>query len=88
MLLDTLYARKMSEWKTLKTETVDAGGNNFIEVTLKQPPEGENLFIGFSKGWTNEEGQKRYKTNILFNQSQKDEVVSAIEKVFASLDEQ
>ncbi len=30
---------KMSEWKTLKEKTIEAGGNNFIEVNVKQPPE-------------------------------------------------
>ena len=49
----------MSEWKTLKQETIETHGNNFIEVSLKQPPEGENSYIGLSKGWFNEEGQKK-----------------------------
>lgn len=71
----------MSEWKTLKTETVEAGGNNFIEITLKQPPEGDNVFIGISKGWTTEEGEKRYKTNILFNKDKAKDIAAAIEKV-------
>lgn len=71
----------MSEWKTLKSETIEAGGNNFIEVTLKQPPEGENTFIGISKGWMTEEGQKRYKTNILFSMDKKDQLIEALNKV-------
>ena len=70
----------MSEWKTLKAETVEAGGNNFIEITLKQPPEGDNLFIGVSKGWVNDEGQKRYKTNILFSKEKLGDIVAAMEK--------
>ena len=71
----------MSDWKTLKTQTIEAGSNNFIEITLKQPPEGENTFIGISKGWMTEEGQKRYKTNILFAKDKKDEIIAAINKV-------
>jgi len=71
----------MVEWKTLKTETVDAGGDNFIEVSLKESPQGEDLFIGISKGWTNSEGIKRYKSNILFKSNKKTEIFNAIEKV-------
>lgn len=71
----------MSEWKTLKSQTVEAGGNNFIEITLKQPPEGDNTFIGISKGWTTEEGQKRYKTNILFAREKKEELIKAINEI-------
>lgn len=71
----------MAEWKTIKSESIEAGGNNFIEITLKQPPEGENLFIGISKGWKTDDGQKRYKTNILFTKDKKDEIIDAIEKI-------
>lgn len=74
------------DWKTIKTETVDAGGNNFIEVTLKESLEGEDKFIGLSKGWTNPEGQKRYKSNILFKIGQKEDLMSAIENVLTALD--
>lgn len=71
----------MNDWKTLKTETVDAGGNNFIEITLKESPEGEDTFIGFSKGWINPEGQKRYKSNILFKTGQKEDIIKAMNTV-------
>ena len=71
----------MSEWKTLKQETVEAGGNNFIEVSLKQPPEGENLFIGVSKGWYTPDQQKRYKSNILFPKERKQEIVDLINSI-------
>jgi hypothetical protein len=72
-----------SDWETLNTKVVDAGGNNFIEVTLKQAPEGQDLFIGFSKGWTNSEGLKRYKSNVLFKIAQKDELFGAVEEMLA-----
>jgi len=68
----------MSEWKTLKQETLDVGGNNFIEINLKQPPEGENILIGISKGWYTEDGQKRYKTNILFSKEVKDKIIETL----------
>ncbi len=68
----------MSEWKTLKQETIEVGGNNFVEVNLKQPPEGENLLIGISKGWFTDDGQKRYKNNILFSRDKKDELVKIL----------
>lgn len=71
----------MSDWKTLKQETVEVGGNNFIEINLKQPPEGDNLLIGISKGWFTENGQKRYKTNILFSLEKKDELIEKINEV-------
>ena len=71
----------MSEWKTLKSQIVEAGGNNFIEITLKNPPEGDTEFIGISKGWTNDDGQKRYKTNILFDKQKKDDIIKALEDV-------
>jgi len=73
----------MGDWKTLKQETIEAGGNNFIEVSVKQPPEGENLLIGISKGWFTEDNQKRYKTNILFNKDKRDELV----KILSEIDE-
>lgn len=71
----------MSEWKTLKQETMEAGGNNFIEINLKQPPEGENMFVGISKGWYTDDGQKRYKSNILFSKDKKKEFIELLEKV-------
>lgn len=71
----------MSEWKTLKQETIEVGGNNFIEVNLKQPPEGENLLIGLSKGWFTDDGQKRYKTNILFSKDKKDEIIEILKNI-------
>jgi len=68
----------MSEWKTIKQETIEAGGNNFLEVNMKQPPESENVLIGISKGWFTDEGQKRYKANILFSKEKRDELVKIL----------
>ncbi len=71
----------MSEWKTLKQEIVDVGGNNFIEVNIKQPPENDNLLIGISKGWYTQDGEKRYKTNILFSRDKKEELLKVISEI-------
>ena len=71
----------MSEWKTIKQETMEAGANNFIEVNLKQPPEGENTFIGISKGWFTDDGQKRYKSNILFTKDKREELIKLLEGI-------
>ncbi len=71
----------MAEWKTLNTKTIDVGGNNFVEISLKQPPEGEHVFIGISKGWFTEQNQKRYKANILFDKKNKDEIIKAISEI-------
>ena len=73
--------RKMGEWKTLKQKTIDIGGNNFLEINLKQPPEGENVFIGLSKGWYTDEGQKRYKNNILFAKEKKEEIMKTLSEI-------
>lgn len=71
----------MSEWKTLKQETLDVGGNNFIEINIKQPPESDKYLIGISKGWYTQEGEKRYKNNILFSQEKKQELIDIISKI-------
>ncbi len=75
----------MAEWKTLKQTTVEVGGNNFVEINIKQPPEGENLFIGISKGWYTDEGQKRYKTNILFGKDKKEDIIKALSEIDSGL---
>jgi hypothetical protein len=70
----------MSNWKNLKTKILDAGGNNFIEVSLKLNPEGEKL-IAISKGWYTEEKERRYRTNILFALDKAPELVKSILEV-------
>ncbi len=71
----------MAEWKTLKQVEIEAGGNNFIEVNLKQPPEGENKLIGISKGWKTPQGEKRYKANILFSPEKIDELIETLKNI-------
>jgi hypothetical protein len=71
----------MSEWKTLEQNTVEVGGNNFLEINVKEPPEGDKLYIGLSKGWYNNEGEKRYKTNILFAKEKLPEIIEALGKI-------
>lgn len=71
----------MSDWKTLKQETIEAGGNNFIEINVKQPPETENVLFGISKGWYTPDGQKRYKANILFSKEKKDEIIKLLDEL-------
>ncbi|MCA9486387.1 hypothetical protein H6501_00115 [Candidatus Woesearchaeota archaeon] len=75
----------MSEWKTLKEQTIEAGGNNFIEINVKQPPEGETKLIGISKGWYTDDGQKRYKANILFSREKRDELVKVLQEIDTNL---
>lgn len=71
----------MNEWKTLKQETIDAGGNNFLEINLKQPPEGDSILIGISKGWYSQDNQKRYKSNILFSPEKIDDLIEVLKNM-------
>lgn len=71
----------MKDWKTLKVETIDVGGNNFLEVNIKQPPESENILYGISKGWYNENKEKRYKANILFSKEGKEELIKVLQEI-------
>ena len=52
----------MVDFKTLSSEDLKFGKNNFIEVARKVAisEEGENEFISVSRGFFNEEGEKRY----------------------------
>tara|TARA_Y100000034_G_scaffold136947_1_gene217485 strand:- start:1550 stop:1783 length:234 start_codon:yes stop_codon:yes gene_type:complete len=52
----------MVEFKTLSSEDVKFGKNNFIEVARKVAisDEGENEFISMSRGFFTPEGEKRY----------------------------
>ena len=67
--------------KTLKQVDIEAGGNNFIEISLKQPPEAENHLIGISKGWKTPDGERRYKANILFSPDKKDELIKILQEI-------
>jgi len=52
----------MVDFKTLSSEDIKFGKNNFVEVARKVAisEEGENEFISVSRGFFNEEGEKRY----------------------------
>lgn len=70
----------MADWKTLKSEVIEVGANNFIEVNLKENPDGQEL-LGISKGWFTPDGDKRYKTNILISLDKVDELTEKIKSV-------
>ena len=71
----------MSEWKTIKKKEIPTYGNNFVEVTLKEAPDGENVYVGISKGWKTEEGENRYKANILIAKDKREEIIEAIKEM-------
>ncbi len=56
----------MVEFETIKSHEIKFGTNNFIEVARKKAKteDGENEFISISRGFTNQEGQKRFKASI------------------------
>jgi len=56
----------MVEYKTIKSEEIKFGGNNFIEVSRKKAvtPESEREFISISRGFILLDGQKRYKQSL------------------------
>ncbi|MDP6704574.1 MAG: hypothetical protein QF775_03755 [archaeon] len=53
----------MVEFKTLKTEEIQFGNNNFIEVARKEAvaEEGSNEFVAISRGYYAPDGSKRFK---------------------------
>jgi len=71
----------MGEWKVLNQKFEKLDGNNFIEVSLKEPPKGDDILIAISKGWIRDDGQKLYKANILFPKSDKDKVIKMLEEI-------
>ncbi len=50
------------EFKTVKEETVELKGNNFLEIARKiaVTDEGENEFISLSKGFFAQDNSKRF----------------------------
>jgi hypothetical protein len=64
-------------WETLKEITIETGKNNFIEVSIKKAPDGNEMF-GISKGWFNSKGEKIYKGNIIFSKEKKEEIIEAL----------
>jgi hypothetical protein len=55
----------MVEFETLKSEEIEFGGNNFIEVARKKAvsEDGENEFLSLTRGYFTSEGDRRYKSN-------------------------
>lgn len=53
------------EFKTLKKFEQNYGTRNFVEVALKETSEG-NKIITFSKGFTDDQGNKRYRKSLGF----------------------
>ena len=53
----------MATFETIKSEEIKFGANNFIEVARKKfvGDDGENEFISISRGFTTQNGEKRYK---------------------------
>ena len=71
----------MNEWKVIKQEVVKVENNGFVEISLKEPPKGDDILIAISKGWIRDDGQKLYKANILFSKENKDEIIKALENI-------
>jgi hypothetical protein len=69
------------QWREFAKETVALAGSNFIEVKLSSPPDGDKLFVGISKGWQTEGGDRRYKSNVTVPVEKAPEVVAALQKM-------
>ncbi|PKK85753.1 MAG: hypothetical protein CVT48_04105 [Thermoplasmata archaeon HGW-Thermoplasmata-1] len=56
----------MAEFETVKTEIVEFGRNNFIEVARKKAitTDGEKEFISVSRGYYMDDNSKRWKSSI------------------------
>lgn len=78
----------MVEFETVKSDDVRFGENEFIEVAVKRALSGEgaDTFISFSRGYINEDGDKRYKSN--FSVPHDPEVVAAIMDALPGMMEQ
>ncbi|MDY6770823.1 MAG: hypothetical protein SV186_02570 [Candidatus Nanohaloarchaea archaeon] len=66
----------MVEFETVRSDEVEFGDGEFIEVAVKRAVsgEGEDQFISLTRGYVNEEGDKRYKSN--FSIPRQDDVVT------------
>ncbi|MDY6769613.1 MAG: hypothetical protein SVU88_01435 [Candidatus Nanohaloarchaea archaeon] len=55
----------MVEFKTLETEDIEFGEDEFLEVARKKAVSGggENEFISLSRGVVTEDGDRRYREN-------------------------
>ncbi len=76
------------EFKTLKSYSINFGTRNFIELALKEATDGTevNRFISISKGYTDQEGNKRYKKSLGF--AVNEEVIDFLIKSFPELKEE
>ncbi|HIE41278.1 MAG TPA: hypothetical protein EYP80_01295 [Candidatus Aenigmarchaeota archaeon] len=56
----------MVEFVTIKSEEINFGKNNFIEIARKvaKSDDGENEFIQIARGFFAPDGSKRYKKTI------------------------
>ncbi len=56
----------MVEYKTIKSENISFGANNFLEVSRKKAisEQGEIEFISISRGIVMQDGQKRYRQSL------------------------
>ncbi|MCK5559770.1 MAG: hypothetical protein KAJ51_04230 [Thermoplasmata archaeon] len=54
------------EFETIKSEKVNFGKNNFLEVARKKAitEEGENEFISVSRGYFLDDGSERFKRSL------------------------
>ena len=68
-------------WNILKQKEIKVENNGFIEISLKEPPEGSEKLISISKGWFNYKGKKLYKSNILFSIKKRDEIIKILENI-------
>ncbi|MBU5689600.1 MAG: hypothetical protein QXM68_01260 [Candidatus Aenigmatarchaeota archaeon] len=70
----------MVEYKTLKSEHMGFGKNNFIEIARKKviADNGESEFISLSRGFITNNGEKRYKQSVTIPSSK--EMVDFIKK--------
>ena len=73
------------EYKTLKSEDVKFGKNNFIEIARKKAvtEDGEAEFISISRGFVSMDGQKRYKQSVTLPNSK--DVLMAIAKALDAM---
>ncbi|MEM5777192.1 MAG: hypothetical protein QXJ06_01980 [Candidatus Aenigmatarchaeota archaeon] len=75
----------MVEYKTIKSQDVGFGKNNFIEIARKKAvtQDGETEFISVSRGFVSNNGQRRYKQSVTIPNSK--EIVEAVIKAMKEL---
>ncbi len=75
-------------FKTIKSFEKTYGMRNFIEVALKETNEGENVFFSISKGFTGQNGMKRYKKSLGFAASKElqEFLIDALTKLLSEFD--